>query len=229
MGRLAARLARTPAIPPENVAGSPPPRAMPSLVLQASFDGVSRRRKHGTDINFRRSQRTRLGVARTCTFFSGGTPEQHPGSSGKHALARPTNARRMGVRAMERGGQGIDTATLPSHHGRIRPPRSQVRTHSSRGPRSGRMGIFLFPFSRLPWMGAGPPAWRAQRDRGGAGGAARGVLVLDVRARLLAGRLSRLLGVTVSAADAVLPGGQLLSRAGAAETCAGAFGSTASG
>ena len=45
----------------------------------------------------------------------------------------------------------------------------------------------------------------------------------DVRTRLLAGRLSRVLGSTFATADAVLPGGELMSRAHARKTCAGAF------
>ncbi|CAK0858101.1 unnamed protein product, partial [Prorocentrum cordatum] len=57
-------------------------------------------------------------------------------------------------------------------------------------------------------------------DRVPAGPAER---LADVRARLRAGRLARLLGSTFSAADAVLPGGELLSRAPPEETCAVAF------
>ena len=45
----------------------------------------------------------------------------------------------------------------------------------------------------------------------------------EVRARLLAGRVSPMLGSTYATADAVLPGGELLSGAASGETCAGAF------
>ena len=48
-------------------------------------------------------------------------------------------------------------------------------------------------------------------------------LLADVRDRLRAGRFSRALGFVFSAADAVLPGGALLSQAPARETCARAF------
>ncbi|CAK0800000.1 unnamed protein product [Prorocentrum cordatum] len=51
----------------------------------------------------------------------------------------------------------------------------------------------------------------------------------DVRTRLRAGRLSRLPGSTASAADAVLPGGGLLSQAPAEQTCADALGRAAVG
>jgi hypothetical protein len=48
--------------------------------------------------------------------------------------------------------------------------------------------------------------------------------IADVRARLMAGRVTAVLGSMFSTASVVLPRGELLSKAPASETCATAFG-----